>query len=182
MSLAIRIASASVSKRNDRGDRPEDFLVRDGHFVRLIAGDNGRRKEQRAVRVGLAAHLDFRAMRHVASASRDFTFSIASALISGPTVDFGSRPGSNDEFCGGFFQRSDEADRKFRPARGCGWRRRRSGPQLRNFEAIVPATACCEIGVVEDDQRRVAAELERQLLDGVGGLAIEDACRLRSIR
>ena len=35
-----------------------------------------------------------------------------------------------------------------------------------------------EIGVVEDDQRRVAAELERQLLHRVGALAIEDLADL----
>ena len=51
-------------------------------------------------------------------------------------------------------------------------------PALRNFEAIAPATACVEIGVVEDDERRVAAELEGQLLDVSAHCAIEHAADL----
>ena len=38
-------------------------------------------------------------------------------------------------------------------------------PELRNLQSTAPATACVEVGVVEDDERRVAAELERDLLD-----------------
>ena len=37
-------------------------------------------------------------------------------------------------------------------------------PALRYFEAIVPSTACSSGGVVEDDVRGMAAELEREPL------------------
>ena len=38
-------------------------------------------------------------------------------------------------------------------------------PALRNFEAISAVDRLVEVGVLEDDVRRVAAELERELLD-----------------
>ena len=69
-----------------------------------------------------------------------------------------------------------------RPARGCRFAQTQVWPVLRNFEAIAPSTASVEVGVVEHDQRRVAAELERDLLDRAGALAPSAACRPRSSR
>ena len=45
-------------------------------------------------------------------------------------------------------------------------------PELRNLQMSAPATALVEVGVVEDDERRVAAELERDLLHLVRALPI----------
>ena len=48
------------------------------------------------------------------------------------------------------------------PAPGCGWRRRRSGRQLRYLEAMRALHGRVQIRVVEHDEGRVAAELERR--------------------
>ena len=55
-------------------------------------------------------------------------------------------------------------------------------PALRNFEAIVPSMAAVEVGVVEDDERGVAAELQREPLDLVGARRGSAPCRPRSSR
>ena len=43
-------------------------------------------------------------------------------------------------------------------------------PMLRNFAIIAPSTACVQVGVVEHDERRVAAELHRGAQHAVRGL------------
>ena len=92
---------------------------------------------------------------------------MASPLISGPMVDVASPSRRDDELCDSVLQRGDElvedaglhedavgADAGL--ARVAELRRHRARDRL------------LEVGVIEDDERRVAAELERQLLDGVG--------------
>ena len=42
-------------------------------------------------------------------------------------------------------------------------------PWWKNVAHSAPSTACVHVGVLEDDVRRLAAELERRLLDRAGG-------------
>ena len=46
-------------------------------------------------------------------------------------------------------------------------------PALRNLHRMAPARPC-RVGVVEDEERRVAAELERELHDLAGALRHQD--------
>ncbi len=55
--------------------------------------------------------------------------------------------------------------RRRRPARRCGWRRRRSGRCCGTCEAIAPSTAASRSASSNTMNGRVAAELERELLD-----------------
>jgi hypothetical protein len=51
-------------------------------------------------------------------------------------------------------------------------------PVLRNFAAITPSAAAIQIGVVEDDEGRVAAQFHRALLDRLRGLREQHATDL----
>ena len=55
-------------------------------------------------------------------------------------------------------------------------------PVLRNLETIAPFDRRIEVGIVEHDERRIAAQLQRDLLDRVGALRASACCRLRSSR
>jgi hypothetical protein len=48
-------------------------------------------------------------------------------------------------------------------------------PWLNQIASTTPFDRAVEIGVVEHDERRLAAELERQLLAGAGGRLADDA-------
>jgi hypothetical protein len=53
-------------------------------------------------------------------------------------------------------------------------------PLLRNFDTIAPCDGRVEVGVVEDDEGRVAAQLHGALHHLVGGLPEQDAPDLRA--
>ena len=53
-------------------------------------------------------------------------------------------------------------------------------PELRNLHMHRAGDRGVEVGVVEDDERRVAAQLERDLLDLPRALRPSAACRPRS--
>ena len=160
---------------DERGDRPEDLFVRDKH-VGFDAGHDRRREEQRAMIVRLAAHLDFRAMRDGVRKQRLH-------LLDRVRVDqrtdcrFGVASRRHDELCSRFLERGDELIEDARlHENSVGADAGLSG--IAEFRCHCPGDGLLQVGVVEDDQRRVAAKLERQLFDRVGALAIEDASNL----
>ena len=55
-------------------------------------------------------------------------------------------------------------------------------PELRNLQSDGPRDGFVHVGVVEDDERRVAAELERDLLQPCGALRHQQLADLRLSR
>ena len=164
MSLASAIASASVLKRNSGATGPKVSSREDHRLVRDI-GQDGRLEEIAAALVALAAGDDGGAPSRMASAMCSSTFSTASALISGPCVTSGLHAVADLQRLDRRLQLGGEGvvdavlhqDAVGADAGLAGV------AVLRGHGALHRGV---QIGVVEDDEGRVAAQLHAGLLDG----------------
>ena len=163
------MASASVVEAEQRRHRAEGLLARDRH-VGGDVGQDGRLEEGAAERVALAADHDAARPWPRASAMCSSTFCDRLQSISGPCSAPASRPSPTFSSRTAARRACRRRRRRRRPAPGSGWRRRRSGRCCGTCEAIAPSTAGIEVGVVEDDEGRVAAQFQRDLLHRAGAL------------
>ena len=160
----------------DRGDRPEDFLVQHLGIVRHI-GEHGRRIEEARARPAPCRRSAPWRLCSTASSTSSITLSRPSLLTSGPSVDAVveavahlQRAHLGGELLGELVVHllvHVEAVR------------RRAGlahvAHLGDHRAVDRGI---DIGVLEHDERRVAAELHRRLDDVVGGFVQQLAADL----
>ena len=162
MSLATRTASSSVAKRCDPGDRAERLLAAHRHR-RGHAREHRRLEEGPAELVAGAAEVQLRPTLERVARRGARPSPSAAASISGPTFTSGSVPAPTAS-------RVDRPDQLLEelvvdavldedPVRG--------DAGLAGVAVLAEDRArdrLVDVGVVEDDERRVAAELERDLL------------------
>ena len=158
---------------DDRHHRPERLLPVDPH-LRRHAGEHGRR-EHGPSDVPPASAV---APLALASSTSSVTCCMAASLTTGPTIV----PASNGSPTVSARARAASLGEEHRRPTG---RRRsarstcRSGPACKNAPKLAAAAAAFEVGVVEHDQRRLAAELEQRALEVAAGLLGDDRADLR---
>ncbi len=147
---------------------PERLLERHRH-VRRDAGEQRRLEERAAELVARAAEHAARRRAPARRATWRSTFASASSSISGPTFEAASVPGPTRSAAIAAREALDErvVDRVLHvdPVRADA--RLARVAELADHRA---GDRGVQVGVVEDEERRVAAELERDLLDLSGAL------------
>ncbi len=164
---------------HERGDGPEDLLAHDLHVGRHVADDGGAVEERaglvdRATGENLGALLD-----GVADQRLDLLDRLA--VDQRADVRAGLEARSDGELLHGF----DEGRRETVVDAGLHENAVGADAGLAGvavFGGHGAGHRLLEIGVVEDEERRVAAELEGELLHGVGALAVEHLADARSSR
>ena len=164
----------------DAGDRPERLLVAPSPSSSVTSGEHRRLEELPAALVPLAAERAPRApwSTRVGDVALDLLERRPS--ISGPTLTPSVEAVADHRAPRRRRRSARRTRRRPRPGPGCGWREMQVWPELRYLRRQRAGDRRVEVGVVEDDERRVAAELERDLLDLSGALAPSAACRPRS--
>ena len=169
-----------VREPGQRGDRAEDLLARDGHVGRDVR-EHGRLEEGAARGHGDGRRPSTLAPAPTASASRRSTFSTASMLISGPCATPSSAPSPT------FIARTRAASFSAKAS----WTLVLDQEAVRAHAGLAHVAVLrgqraldrgVEVGVVEDDERRIAAQLQRHLLHRRGALGHQLLADRRSSR
>ena len=170
MSLASRIASASSVKRKRAATGPNVSSCASAHLRLCSRSKRSARRTCRRALWRLTAGDDLGATLPTASAMCSSTLASAALSMSGPWVDARLHAGPDLKAAP---PRRRAAARTRHSTPSCTRMRltqTQVWPVLRYFEAIAPFDRGVEIGVVENDEGRVAAELHGELLQRPGAL------------